>query len=732
MVRFLTISFFLLLNTCLIAQLPITLEQIWEDYSFVPNSVPGFNFQLDGVHYTRLESGKIIQYDLRTGKMSKELFAAENVKGQAGFSGRMSGYSFSPDESQILLYSEVESIYRHSFIAKFYVWNGENLMDVFPQGKVQEATFSPDGTKVAFVFENDLYYTTLATGKTMRITNDGLPNAIINGITDWVYEEEFGFVKAFAWSPDSKRIAFYQFDESAVKEFTITNYRGALYPEYVTFKYPKVGEQNSEVHIFLYDLLTATKQQVDLGWKPEYIPRIKWTLDPKEVVVFAMNRHQNELKLVLVDASTGTGKVILTEKNKYYIDIHDNLTFLNDKKHFIWTSEQSGFNHIYQYDLDGKMVKQLTKGDWEVTSFYGIDETNKKVFYQSTQASPMERYVYAASLDGKNVQQLTPAKGYNRVQFSSTFDYYVDVSSTINTPPTYTVRDRKGKSIRVIEDNKDLIQLQKEYGVQEVEFFQFTTPEEVSLNGYMVKPPNFDPNKEYPVFMYLYGGPGSQQVVNSWLGQNYWWFQMLAQQGYIVACVDNRGTGGRGEEFKKMTYQELGKYETIDQIEAAKYLGSLPYTDANRIGIFGWSYGGYMSTLCLLKGNDVFKAAIAVAPVTSWKWYDTIYTERYMRTETENPSGYAENSPVYFADRLRGNYLLVHGMGDDNVHFQHTAEMANALISANKQFDTYFYPNRTHGIGGGTTRLHLYTKMTNFLKERLMNDRSTVGGEARH
>ena len=727
MIRNLLVSILVSISAILSAQSPITLEDIWQDYTFYANSVPGFNFQLDGVHYTRLEKQKIMQYDLRTGQVTKELFSAEEIKGQAGFSGSIRGYEFSPDESKILLYSDAESVYRYSFRAKFYVWDGEKLKDVFPEGKVQEATFSPDGSKVAFVHKNNLYYTVLATGETWMVTEDGALNSIINGVTDWVYEEEFGFVKAFAWSPDGKRLAYYRFDESEVKEFTMTNYWGELYPEYVTFKYPKVGEKNSKVSVFLYELDGEKKTPIQLDFEPEYIPRIKWTLDPNELIVFAMNRHQSELNLVKIDATMGKGKVLLTEKNNYYIDIHDNLTFLKDREHFIWTSEQDGYNHIYQYNLDGKLVQQITKGDWEVTSFYGIDEAKGKVYYQSTEESPLERYIYMADLDGKNARKLTPEKGWNRVQFSSTFDYYVNIHSTINTPPTYTVMDRKGKAVRVIEDNKDLRQLQKEYGVQPVEFFEFTTSEDVELNGYMIKPPNFDPNKEYPVFMYLYGGPGSQQVMDSWRGQNYWWFQMLAQQGYIIACVDNRGTGGRGEEFKKMTYLQLGKYETIDQIEAAKYLGGLAYTDADRIGIFGWSYGGYMSTSCLLKGNDVFKAAIAVAPVTSWKWYDTIYTERYMRTEKENEEGYADNSPVYFADRLKGNYLLVHGMGDDNVHFQHTAEMANALFKANKQFDTYFYPNRTHGIYGGNTRLHLYTKMTNFLQDRLMNDDTPVG-----
>ncbi|MFT6742230.1 MAG: dipeptidyl-peptidase-4, partial [Paraglaciecola sp.] len=396
-------------------------------------------------------------------------------------------------------------------------------------------------------------------------------------------------------------------------------------------------------------------------------------------------------------------------------------------------SEKDGWNHVYLYDMKGQQVAQLTSGKWEVTNFYGVDEVNNKFYYQAAKDGPMRRHIYEGNLQRLKQQtadrQMTTEKGTNTAQFSSTFDYYVNTHAAINSPSNYTVYTRGSKAVRVIEDNATLKATQKEMNVLPVEFFEFFTEEKVKLNGYMIKPTNFDANKKYPVFMYQYSGPGSQQVVDSWRGANYWWFQMLAQQGYLIACVDGRGTGARGEEFKKMTYKQLGHYETLDQIEAAKWLGRLPYTDANRIGIFGWSYGGYLSSLAILKGNDVFKAAIAAAPVTNWKWYDSIYTERYMQTSEENPEGYQQNSPVYFADQLKGNYLLVHGMGDDNVHFQNTAEMANALIAANKQFDTYFYPNRNHGIYGGNTRLHLFTKMTNFLTEHLMNDDSPVGGE---
>ena len=527
-------------------------------------------------------------------------------------------------------------------------------------------------------------------------------------------------MKAFEWSPDGKNLAYIKFDETEVPEFTMVNFNDELYPEYVTWKYPKVGEKNAKVSVHFYNLDTKKTSKVDLGnMDYMYVPRIKWTQDKNKLCVFKMNRHQNELELFLADANDGSAQVMFKEKNKYFIDVTDNLSFLKDGKHFIWTSEMDGYNHIYLYGIDGQLKNQITQGEYDVTSFYGVDEETEMVYYQAAKNDAMRKEVYASSFNGRQTKELSKSPGNNSAQFSATYDYYVLNHSTINTPPSYTVYDRKGKEVRSIEDNIKLKSTQSARKVAPIEFMNFDTESGVNLNAWILKPANFDVTKKYPVFMYLYGGPGSQQVTDGWKGQNYWWFQMLAQQGYVVACVDNRGTGGRGEEFRKMTYLKLGHYETIDQVEAAKYLGSLDYTDASRIGIFGWSYGGYMSSLCILKGNDVFKAAIAVAPVTSWKWYDTIYTERYMRTLEENREGYEENSPIYFADQLKGNYLLIHGMGDDNVHWQNSVEMANALIAANKQFDTYYYPNRNHGIYGGPTRLHLYNKMTDFLLEKL-------------
>lgn len=711
---------------CSIISLPgqkeITLEDVWKNGKLSPYGIPGFHFQNDGKHCTLKSKNQIIQLDIRTGKPT-QLVVDGNVLKSGGLKGNIEDYSFSSDEKKILIETEREKIYRRSSRSNYYVYDraAKQLTPVFKKGKHRLATFNPNANKVAFVYKNNLYYKDLTSDKVIQITTDGAFNKIINGATDWVYEEEFSFDHGFEWSPDGNKIAFFRFDESAVKQFTMTNYRNEAYPEYETFKYPKVGEENAKVSIHIYDLKSGTtiRTQTDVAYD-HYIPRIKWTNSAEQLCIYRLNRHQNHIELLLANAK-GETKLLLEEKNKYYIDemVFDNLTFLEDGKNFIWTSEMDGWHHIYLYNLEGEKIRQITKGQWDVTDFYGLDKKRREVLFQAAKNSAMDRQIFRVGLDGNSLQAISKKAGWNEVKFTTTFDYYILTHSTINEPNSYTVFDYNGKEILALETNEALKEKQKEYAMKPIEFFDFETSAKVKLNGWMIKPSGFQENREYPVLMFVYGGPGSQQVKDKWIGERYGWFQMLAQQGYVIACVDNRGTGGRGEEFKKMTYLQLGKYETIDQIEAAKYLGRLPFIDKNRIGIFGWSYGGYMSSLCLLKGSDVFKVAIAVAPVTNWKWYDSVYTERFMRTREENPEGYEQNSPINFVDQLKGNYLLAHGLGDDNVHFQQTAEMANALIEANKQFDTYFYPNRAHSLRGGNARLHLYTKMTNFLNEKL-------------
>ena len=697
----------------------IQLEDIWASRSFSPEWVWGINSMNDGIHYSSLNYGDknvyITQYSYETGDSISTIVDSKDLDGIS-----FSDYSFSEDEKKVLLPTETESIYRYSSRSNYYVYDRETkIAQELSEGKQRLAQFSPDASKVAFVKENNIFIKDIINNTELQVTFDGEINKIINGATDWVYEEEFAFDNGMQWNASGNKIAFYRFDEEKVPEFSMDLFTD-LYPSQSKFKYPKAGETNSTVELFIYDLNSKKTTKANISVEEEfYIPRIKWTLDENVLSVQRMNRHQNQLDFILVDAKDGSSQTIFTENDAAYIDVTDNLTFLNDGKYFIWTSEKSGYNHIYLYNLKGKQVRQITKGNYDVTDFYGIDESNNTVYFASSERSPMHRDVYAVQLNGKNKKTLTNKTGTNSATFSTNYKYFINQYSNANTPYYFSLFDAKGNEVRMLKDNSNLNNSLAEYALSQKEFFNFKTTEGIDLNGWMMKPHNFDETKQYPVFMYLYGGPGSQQVTDSWGGSNFLWYQMLTQQGYIVACVDNRGTGARGSEFKKCTYQQLGKLETEDQIEANRYLANLPYVDGSRIGIFGWSYGGYMSSLCLLKGADEFKMAIAVAPVTNWRYYDTIYTERYMRTPQENAAGYDDNSPINHVEKLKGKYLLVHGSADDNVHYQNTMEMTNALVNANKQFDLFIYPNKNHGIYGGYTRLHLFTKMTNFIKENL-------------
>ncbi len=627
-------------------------------------------------------------------------------------------YTFNNNETKLILGVDIEPIYRRSSLGVFYVYDlASKSLQLIDTDKIQEPTFSPDSKKVAYAKNNNIFIKNLETDQVLQITSDGEKNKIINGICDWVYEEEFSFVRAFQWSGDSKNIAFLRFDESEVPTFSMDITGKNLYPTQQVFKYPKAGEKNADVTLHLYNVSTAKTTKIDIG-EYEYIPRIKWTHNPNILCATTLNRHQNNLKLNYVNATDFSSKVILNETDKAYVDIHDNLTFLSDDS-FIWTSEKDGFNHIYQYTKEGVLKNQITKGNWEVTNFYGVNEKTNTVYYQSVEDGSINRTVYTINLNGKNKQRLTNVSGTNSASFSKNLLYFINTYSDTNTPPVYTLHDGKGTQLKEILNNKALSKKLESYNFAKKEFFTLTT-ENGTFNAWMLKPTNFDQNKKYPLFMTQYSGPGSQSVSNSWNGSNDYWFQHLIQQGYIVVCVDGRGTGFKGAEFKKSTYLNLVKYETIDQIDAAKQLAKRAYIDENEIGIWGWSFGGHMSTNCLLKGGAIFKMAIAVAPVTSWRFYDTVYTERFMRTPQENPDGYDDNSPINYASLLEGKFLLVHGSGDDNVHAQNTMRLTNALIEANKPFDQAIYPDRTHGIyRGKNTRLHLYNKMTSFIKENL-------------
>ena len=717
MKKLLTLLLAILIITPTFAQKrDITLDDLWQNYTFYPSYIGGFNSMNDGEHYSTMEKTEkgqeIIKHQFKDGKKVRTLFSSADFDIQ-----RINNYTFSDDEKQLLLSTETEKIYRHSSKSAYYIYNVfTDKLKKLTDDKVMYATFSPNGEKVAYVFDNNLYIKNIRSEKITQVTTDGKKNHIINGASDWVYEEEFALVRSFEWSKNGDYLAYYKFDESNVKEFSMDLFKGGLYPTQEVFKYPKAGEDNSVVKIYTYNVKEAQSTFIYTEKDYEYFPRIKWTNSPGKLVILAMNRHQNELDFIVANANDGSNKILFTEKDKYYIDVNDNLTFLPEDN-FIWTSEKDGFNHVYLKDFEGGEI-QITKGDWEVTSFHGVDSDKMEIYYTSTEDGSINRSLFVQNLDTDEKRKLSTNLGTNSASFSNGLKYYMNSISTANSAPKFTLHKADGTQLKVLEDNAEFETKMEDFNLSEKEFFTIKT-EDAELNAWMIKPPDFDKNKEYPLYMFLYGGPGSQQVTNSFGWTNYYWYQMLAQKGYIVACVDNRGTGGKGAEFKKMTYKELGKYETIDQINAAKYFGSLSYINANRIGIQGWSYGGYMSSLAITKGADVFSLAIAVAPVTNWRYYDNIYTERYMQTPQENASGYDENSPINHVDKLKGNYLLVHGSADDNVHVQNTMEMISALVKENKQFDLFIYPDKNHGIYGGNTRYHLYKKMTDFILDNL-------------
>ncbi|MBG6187141.1 S9 family peptidase [Flavobacterium sp. CAN_S2] len=717
------IALFLFLCFTVVGQQKITIDELYNG-TFRAQGMDELQSLKNTNQYTVLNAdrqSRSMQIDLYDFATLKKVSTLIDTKSHRELSDGIDSYTFDASEKMILLACNTNQIFRHSFTADYYLYDIANkkLKKLF-DFQVQEPTFSPDGKKIAYAKENNLYVYDLASNKSTPITTDGQKNSIINGITDWVYEEEFAFVKAFDWSADSKKVAYIRFDESQVPEFSMSMFGKELYPMMQTFKYPKAGEKNAVVSLHVYDVNANAVKNVNLGnYNDFYIARMKWTNDANTLSAQVLNRHQNNLDLLFIDGNSGVAKVVLNEKDKAYVDVTDNLTFLKDNS-FIWTSEKDGFNHIYLYDRNGKLKNQVTKGKWEVTNYYGLDEKTNIVFYQSVENGSINRDVYRIGLDGKNKVRLSQFTGTNAATFSPNFQYYINTFSSAAQPTTYTLNDAKfGKQVQVIENNESLAAKLKSYNLPSKEFFVLKTAKGNELNAWMIKPKDFDPAKKYPVFMYQYSGPGSQQVNNEWNSTDDYWFMMLSQQGYIVACVDGRGTGFKGADFKKVTQLQLGKYEVEDQIDAAKVLGNYAFVDKARIGIFGWSYGGFMASNCIMKGNDVFKMAIAVAPVTNWRFYDSVYTERYMTTPQENASGYDDNSPINHVDKLKGKFLLIHGSGDDNVHVQNSMQMMEALIQANKQFDSQIYPDNNHGIYGGKTRIQLYTKMTNFIKENL-------------
>lgn len=705
-----------------VAQKKITLDDIWKDYTFYAEGVYGVEWMKDGAYYSSMprKENKIVRNSVKTGEQVNVIVDGDALKTTDGDNIEIDGYTFNTDETKVLLTTETEGIYRRSSKSVYYLYDIKSKkVQPLSTDKQMFATYSPDAGKVAFVKDNNLYYLNVADNKEVQITKDGKKNAVINGWCDWVYEEEFSFAKAFFWSPDGTKLAYYRFDETEVPEYNMQIW-GELYPEDYRFKYPKAGEKNSVVEIKVYDLVTGKMTNVDVGQeKDQYIPRIKWTNTSDKLLVYRMNRLQNKLEILEANSGTGKTSILLKEEDPdAYVEIFDDTHFMKDG--FILPSEKDGYKHLYYYGWDGKLINQITKGNWDVVSLVGVDEKKGMIYYSSAASAATQRDFYKVKLDGSANTKIAGGDGSHEIDMSPDAKYYIDTYSSANKPPVYALHDVKtGKQIRVLAENKKLEAKMKEYGFSAVDFFDFTTSEKVQLNGYMIKPSNFDKTKKYPVLMHVYGGPGINTVNNSWLGSNMIWHQMLAQNGYIVVSIDGRGTGYRGADFKKSTYGQLGNLESKDQIEGAKYLASLPYVDAGRIGIWGWSFGGYMTSLCMNIGADAFKAGIAVAPVTTWRYYDTIYTERYLGLPQNNAAGYDDNSPIQHADKLKGNYMLIHGTGDDNVHYQNAVDYHNALISAGKQFDSFHYPNRNHGIYGGNTRLHLYTMMTDFILENL-------------
>ncbi|WP_405351349.1 S9 family peptidase [Nonlabens sp. Asnod3-H03] len=709
-------ALFLLTSSVMIAQQNITVEDIYTG-QFRTAGLQSLESLNNGkeyivLNYNRDRTQTIDKYSYATGEKTGTLVSSIDLKLP------IRSYTLSDDESQMLIVSESQPIFRYSSHDKVHVYDmNSKELTLVSEELVRSPALSPDGKKVAYVFENNIYYKDLASGKTTQVTTDGIDNKLINGVSDWVYEEEFAIVRAYQWSPDSKQIAFISFDESDVPEFSMDVYGNGLYQKQDVFKYPKAGEKNAVVGLHVYDLLSRKRNKINLNRNEEfYIARINYSPNGK-LAAQVLNRHQDVLDFYYVDQS-GNASIAFTEKDKAYVDVTDDLTFLEDGS-FLWTSEKDNWRHIYHYDANGNEKKQITTGNWDVTSYYGYDAKNKRIFYQSTEDGSINRGIYSISLKGKKKSKLSNQIGSNSASFSSDFSYFINTYSSATTPPMYTLHtSKKGEQVREIQNNNALLDKLDNYKFAQKEFSTININGN-DLNMWTMKPANFDPSKKYPLLMFQYSGPGSQQVANRWYGANDYWHSMLANDGYIVICVDGRGTGYKGADFKKVTQKELGKYEVEDQIAVAKKMGAMDYIDSSRIGIWGWSYGGFMSSNCILQGNDTFSTAIAVAPVTSWRFYDSIYTERYMTTPQENASGYDNNSPMSHVDKLKGKYLLIHGSADDNVHVQNTMRMVEALVQANKQFDWAIYPDKNHGIYGGNTRIHLFNKMTNFIHNNL-------------
>ena len=733
MKRFFTLLLLAIFVTGIQAQQKVTLRDIAQG-TYRAQGISGLKPMLDGEHYTQISSDhkRIVKYSFKTGEEVGTLFDVTTARDCDLKS--FDDYILSPDEKLILIQTETKPIYRHSFTAVYYIYNVKNnkMEPLSNNGPQQVPLFSPDGNQIAFVRNNNIYLVKLLFGNSeSQVTKDGEYNHVLNGIPDWVYEEEFSFNRAFDFSADSKMIAYVRFDESAVPMFSFPWYKGlapekisyATYPGAYEYKYPKAGEVNSKVSVHTYDIKSHVTRKMDLQIDSDgYIPRIKFTSDPEKLAIMTLNRHQNRLDLYMANPRSGLCKVAIRDEAEQYIkeSAYSNIKFYPE--HIVMMSEKDGYNHLYLYTIAGNLVKQITKGQFEVTSFLGWDQKANVFYYASNEGSPLRTAIY--KIDGKGKKtKLSTRTGSNSAIFSTNQKYYINAFSNISTPTLITLNDNRGKELTTLLDNSKLKAQTAQLNMPQKEFFTFRTSSGVELNGWMMKPANFNANKKYPVILHQYSGPGSQQVIDRWgigsFGDGGLFEAYMCDKGYIMVCVDGRGTGGRGAAFEKCTYLQLGVKEAEDQVETARYLGTLPYIDGKRIGIWGWSFGGYNTLMSMSDGSGAFKAGVAIAAPSDWRFYDTVYTERFMRTPKENAEGYDAGSAIKRAPQLKGSLLLIHGTADDNVHYQNCAEYSEALVQAGIQFDMQVYTNRNHGIFGGKTREHLMNRVANFFIQNL-------------
>ncbi|MFY0651259.1 MAG: S9 family peptidase [Cyclobacteriaceae bacterium] len=714
-------TFFLIaLPFFVFSQKQITVEDIYKDKNFTQKSLKSLNWMNDGQFYTALIANKIEKFDVKTGEKVGTIVNGVNL----GIN--INDYTFSSDEKKLILLTEKQKIYRRSYTGEYYIYQIDKkaLKKVSQNGRQSYVTFSPANDKVAFARDNNLFYVNLKDMAEYAVTVDGESGKIINGSSDWVYEEELRLTKAFAWSPDGKKLAYIKFDESRVREYNLQYWdKGSKYPRDYRFKYPKAGEKVSDVSVHIYHLDTKKGVVVDVGKGEDfYIPKIQWTKNPNLLSVMRLNRLQKRLDVFHSNANNGSSLLLFYERAEKYLNVYEahDLIYLDNGSQFIFSAtERDGYKHFYLHNIDGQHIGAITKGGWEVDKFIALDQSKKTpvMYYTSTEVSPLERHVYKVDINGKGKTKLSETPGMNTMDISKDFKYYILFNESATRPKSVALK-KGNKLIDTLVYNNKLIEKAEEYDIRQREFHTFEATDGTPLNGYFLKPADFDSTRQYPVLIYQYSGPGKQKILNEWEGKHFYWHQLLVQKGYVVAAISTRGTNGRGEAFKKQTYRQMGTLETSDLITSAKYLGGLPYFDKDRIGIWGWSYGGYISTVAMMKGSSVFKACISVAPF-SWEHYDAIYSERYMQRPEDNPDGYEESSLFRYAEKLRGKYLLIHGTGDDNVHYQVSMNLVDKLVQEGKQFQTFFYPDKDHGIAGTETKVHLYKMMTEFIESNL-------------